>query len=86
MRYKRSLIAYFCAVLIPSLIGCAPYVNSYYLPESEDGHWSGHSILTSDAPMWILERGGATFSFSATRNPESLAKFVLNIQPIHLPG
>jgi hypothetical protein len=75
-----------CAVFIPTLFGCAPYINSYYLPESEDGHRSGHSTLTSDAPIWILERGGATFKFSAIQGSDSETNFILNIQPIHLPG
>lgn len=68
------------------LLGCAPYVNSYYLPESNEGYRSGHSVRTSDEPLWILERDGATSYFSAGRDRAGNSIFKLNIQPLRLPG
>ncbi len=72
------------AVLL--LFGCAPYINSYYLPDSIEGYRSGHSTRTSDEPLWILERDGATFYFSAGRDEAENTIFRLNIQPLRLPG
>ena len=86
MANRQFLITISLIALVSVLLGCAPYINSYYLPESKDGYRSGHSTLTSDAPIWILERGGATFYFSAFRDPGGQTIFNLNIQPLHLPG
>jgi hypothetical protein len=68
------------------LVGCAPYINSYYLPESGEGYLNGYSKRTSDEPLWILERGGGTFYFSAGRDDAKNTTFRLNIQPLRLPG
>ncbi len=68
------------------LFGCAPYINSYYLPESTEGYRSGHSVRAFDEPIWILERDGATFYFSAGRDGAGHSIFKLNIQPLRLPG
>ncbi len=86
MTNRNTLRIIALIMLVSVLLGCAPYINSYYLPESQDGHRSGHSTLTSDAPIWILERGDATFYFSASRDQGGLTIFNLNIQPVHLPG
>ncbi len=79
----RNLTLVFAAIL---LVGCAPYINSYYLPESAEGYLSGHSKRTSDEPLWILERDGATFYISAGRDSAGYTTFKLNIQPLRLPG
>ncbi|MEH6473406.1 MAG: hypothetical protein V7752_19425 [Halopseudomonas sp.] len=79
----RFLILGFSALF---LVGCAPYINSYYLPDADEGYLNGHSKRTSDEPLWILERGGATFYFSASREGTEITVFKLNIQPLRLPG
>lgn len=66
--------------------GCFPYFSTYYLPESVEGYRSGHSVLTSDEPVWILERDGATFYFTASRDESGRTTFKLNIEPLRLPG
>jgi hypothetical protein len=86
MRHPHVLIGIIWAIASFALLGCAPYINSYYLPESQDGYRSAHSTLTSDAPTWILERGEATFYFSAFKDRTGHTIFSLNIQPLHLPG
>lgn len=71
--------------LFAMLCSCAPYIGSYYSPKSQYGYSNSHSSLTSNAPIWVLERGGATFNFSAYKNTNEQTVFSLNIQPIHLP-
>jgi hypothetical protein len=83
MRKYLILEATLLLALASILFGCAPYINSYYLPDSQDGHRSGHSTLTSGAPIWILERKGATFKFSARKEQNGKTIFTLNIQPLH---
>lgn len=80
---RKYLPLVFAAVL---LVDCAPYINSYYLPESGEGHLSGHSKRTSDEPLWILERDGGTFYFSAGRDDAEKPTFRLIIQPLRLSG
>lgn len=72
-----------CTILF--LVGCMPYINAYYLPNTTEGYLQGHSKRTSDEPLWILERDGAMFNFSASRENSDKVIFRLNIQPLHLP-
>ena len=80
---RKYLPLVFTAVF---LVGCAPYINSYYLPESVEGYLSGHSKRTSDEPLWILERDGGAFYFSAGRDDAKKTTLRLTIQPLGLPG
>ncbi len=73
-------------ITILLLVGCAPYISSYYLPDSAEGYLSGHSKRTSDEPLWILEKNGGTFYFSAGRDKVKNTTFRLIIQPLRLPG
>ncbi len=66
------------------LFGCAPYINTYYLPKAQEGGRSSHTTITSDAPTWILQKGGATFSFSATKSNNNKPRLSLIIKPLHL--
>lgn len=82
--FKLRILTIVVAAIL--LVGCAPYINSYYLPDSTEGYLSGHSKRTSDEPLWILERDGATFYLSAGRDSAENTTFKLNIQPLRLPG
>ncbi len=74
-------------VAVASVLGgCFPYTRAFFLPEATEGSRSSHSTLTSAAPVWYLERGGAQFAFSASGRPGEATTFILNIQPLRVAG
>jgi hypothetical protein len=82
LRFHTSILL---ATLSSALLGCAPYISAHFLPEAQFGYRSAHSTLTTDEPIWILERGDATFYLSARKAHAGETIFTLAIEPLHLP-